>query len=102
MSNAREPKLRVSLCIILKPDVITLTTPLKLGVDVQHSQLATYEMKNRGSKCFGKDVCMLFLTTDRQKLDNSLLNLFSDNVAIYLNVFLRSWNTRFMAIWDAD
>jgi len=73
--------------LFLKLYPIILTAPLKLGVNVEHSQLATYEMEDSRSKGLGENVCVLFLRANGQKLDDSLLNLLSHNMIIYLNVF---------------
>jgi len=44
-------------------------------------------MEDSRSKGFTKNVHVLFLRADGQKLEDPLLNLLSNNVAIYLNVF---------------
>jgi len=61
-----------------------LTAPLKLGINVEKSQLGHKRVESGWRKGFCHNICLLMLSANMQKFDDTLLNFFSNQVTVYL------------------
>jgi len=60
-----------------------LTAPLKLGVYVEKSQLGHKRVESGWRKGFCHNICLVMLSADVQKFDDTLLKFFSNQVTVY-------------------
>jgi len=59
-------------------------SPLKLGVNVEEPKLGHKIVENNRGESFSQNIFLLVLSIDMEELDDSLLDFFSYQMAIYL------------------
>ena len=64
-----------------------LRAPLKLGMDIQHSQLVTKVLKNSWRQGLGEDVRELQWSGNWKEFDETQVDLVTNDMVIDLNVF---------------